>query len=37
MTQGGLKEKEFAWSLVYFGGNGVNTFQGLKSRVTTYI
>jgi hypothetical protein len=30
MTQKGLKEKELASRLVYFGVNGVNAFQGLR-------
>jgi hypothetical protein len=37
MTQRGLKEEEFALKLVYFGVHGVNTFQGLKSRITVQI
>jgi hypothetical protein len=37
MTQRGLKEKEFVSKLVYFGVHGVNTFQGLKSRIIVQI
>ncbi len=34
MTQGDLKQKDLASKLVCFNVNGVNTFQGLRSRVT---
>jgi len=37
MTQGGLKEKEFATRLVCFGANGVSAFQGLKFGIIVQI
>jgi hypothetical protein len=38
MTQlGGLKEEELVSKLVYFGANGVSTFQGFKYRITIQI
>jgi hypothetical protein len=37
MTQGGLQEEGLASGLVYFGVNGVNTFQGLKFGVIVQI
>jgi hypothetical protein len=33
MTQGGLKEEEFISHLGCFGVDGVNIFQGFKSRI----
>ncbi len=37
MTQGGLQDENLASKLVCFGANGVNTFQGIKSRITVQI
>jgi hypothetical protein len=37
MTQGGLQEEDLASRLVYFGVDGVNTFQGLKFGVIVQI
>jgi len=33
MTQGSLKEEELVTRLVCFGVDGVNTFQGIRSRI----
>jgi len=33
MTQGGLQEEDLTSRLVCFGANGVNTFQGFRSKV----
>jgi len=37
MTQGDLKQEDIASRLVWFGANGVSTFQGLRSKVTIQI
>jgi hypothetical protein len=37
LTQGGLQEKDLASRLVYFGVDGVNTFQGFRSGVIVQI
>jgi hypothetical protein len=37
MTQGGLHEEDLASRLVYFGVDGISTFQGFKSRVIVQI
>ncbi len=37
MTQGGLKEEKLVARLVFFGVNGVNTFQGFKFGVIVQI
>jgi hypothetical protein len=38
MTQlGGLKEEELSTKLVYFGVDGINTFQGFKYRIIVQI
>jgi len=37
MTQKGLHEEDFISKLVYFGVDGVNTFQGFRSKITVQI
>jgi hypothetical protein len=37
MNEGGLIQEEIASKLIYFGADGVSTFQGYKSSVTIQI